>query len=99
MTPTPTDAEIQAVNVAVLDWINQKLADAEKALKAREQMESSWREGSSKDWKAVGCKMSKSERLKESATQGIIAAKCRRDVAMFKAVIAKLSSPHSAEHF
>jgi hypothetical protein len=75
----------------LLEWLREKLADAEKAVKAREHMESTWRGGTDKSWAAVGCKMTKPQRLKESATHGRILVKCRREVEMFKTAIVMLS--------
>lgn len=76
----------------LLEWLQAKLADAEKSLKARKEMEATWKGGSDASWRAVGCKRSKAERLMESAMQGRIAKKAHREVEMFKEVIRILSS-------
>ena len=79
----------------LLGWLRGKIADAEKTVIAREQMESAWRDGTAKSWKAVGCKMNKTARLEEASRQGRIAVKCRREVQMFKAVFDALNHPNS----
>lgn len=75
----------------VMHWLNEQLAKAEQSVKAREQSHQSWAGGTTESWREVGCRMTKAQRLKESAAQGRIAVKCRRDVEMLKAVIQKLS--------
>lgn len=75
----------------ILGWLRGKLAEAEKELVARRQMESTWRGGTDQTWKAVGCKKNQAERLRESAMQGRIATKCQRDVEMCKAAIEALN--------
>ncbi len=72
----------------ITQWLQLKLTAAEKELKARLQMEECWRGGTDESWRAVGCKMKKAQRLKESEIHGRISKKSRRDVEMFKAVIA-----------
>lgn len=95
-------AEAEAATVAfdtyeVAAWLRSKLAEAEKALLAREQMEQSWRKGTNAEWEAAAKmhpttanepRMTKADRLRESAAQGRMAAKCLRDVEMFRAVLA-----------
>jgi hypothetical protein len=79
----------------LLGWLRAKLIDAESTLKARMQMEATWRGGTDESWKAVGCKTNKAERLKESERHGRIASRCRHDVEMFKAFIAAISQPNA----
>lgn len=74
------------------EWLHAKLADAEKALKAREDGVSVWKGGTDQSWKAVGCRLTRQQRIKQSEMEARIAVKCRRDVEMFKAVISKLSA-------
>lgn len=87
-------SEARFAEVRLLGWLREKLEDAEKALKAREQMEEAWRGGTSESWSAVGCFMTKAERLRTSDTHARIAVKCRDEVSMFKAVIERLSHPN-----
>jgi hypothetical protein len=89
-----TDSDKAVGSGALLGWLRVKLNEAESALKAREQMEASWRGGTDASWRAVGCKLNKLARLNESATHGRIAVKCRREVEMFKAVIASIGQPN-----
>jgi hypothetical protein len=79
---------------ADVEFVKGKLADAEKSLKFREESEKVWREGTDKSWRAVGCKMTKQQRLEVSACHGRIAVKCRREVEMFKEVLARLQAPN-----
>lgn len=80
----------------LLCWLRVKLAEAESALGAREQMEACWRTGTDESWKAVAARAggkayTKKERMEESARQGRIAVKCRREVEMYKATIKAVS--------
>lgn len=86
----------------VLGWLRAKLADAEKSLRAREQSEATFRSGTDESWAAAaelhsstrGKPMNKKARLEVALIQGRIAGKCRREVEMFKAVIAALDHPN-----
>ncbi len=73
------------------EFLRDKIASAEKTLRMRLEMASTCRSGTQAEWAAAartnGCKPStKSERLKEAEGHDRIAVKCRREVAMFKAV-------------
>lgn len=80
-------------------WLNAKIADAEKSVRAREDAEKTFRSGTDAQWKRAaamhpsthGKPMTKEVRLEAAAIQGRIAVKCRREAAMFKAVLAALS--------
>jgi hypothetical protein len=74
-----------------LEWLRGKLADAEKALSARNEASACWQGGNSQSWREVGCKMTKAQRLTVSEREARIAVKCARDVANYKAVIEALS--------
>jgi len=91
----PQQEEI-IMSAELLEWLQEKLAQAEKSLRAREQMEKSWKSGTDEEWTAAAKMhpstakepvMNKAARLKESQSQGRIAATCRRDVAMYKLAI------------
>ena len=91
LQPSNREAELPAPTRIgsgdLLGWLVVKLHEAKSALKAREQMEATWRGGTDESWRAAGCKMNKAARLKESETHGRIAVKCRREVEMFEATI------------
>lgn len=79
----------------LLEWLQGKIADAEKAVKAREQLEETWRIGDDKSWAEAAAlhpdtkdepPMKKADRLKESAAQGRIAARCRHDLEMLNEI-------------
>lgn len=83
-------------------WLQVKLSEAEKALRAREQMEQSWRTDTNAEWEAAAKlhpdiakepPKTKAERLEISAAQGRIAEKCRHDVAMLKALLDLTKEP------
>lgn len=74
-------------NSEIVNWLHEKLSEAEAALSARKQMASTWQGGTDSTWKAAGCRMNKSQRQREADMQNRIAEKCERDVQMFKAVI------------
>jgi hypothetical protein len=78
---------------SVIEWLKGKISEAESHLRYRENSELSWRDGDEASWKAAarlsGAKpMSKQERLQEAERAARIAVKCRREVEMFKAVLA-----------
>lgn len=75
------------MNAELMGWLREQLAKAEQALKGREQLEECMRGGTDSSWRAVGCKLTKAQRLKEASVHGRIAAKYRRDVKMFQAVM------------
>lgn len=87
-----------------LCWLSEKMEEAEKAIKAREQAGAAWRTGTNAEWKAAcdmlpstaGRALKKSERLSIAATQDRIAEKYRRDLAMLKAIAAALSQHNGA---
>ncbi len=80
---------------ALVEFVEDKRADAKKDLTAREQMEASWRGGTDESWRAAGCKLSRTARLHESAVQGRIADRKRYEVEMFSKVIESLKAPNN----
>lgn len=76
----------------LVEFIKAKLADAEKSLSCRAEMRQTWAGGTDKSWRAVGCKLTKAQRLEHSAMHGRIEIKQRREVEMFKAVLEKLEA-------
>ncbi len=100
-----SDAARSGVGGAIV-WVRAKLVEAEKSVRAREQMEEGYRTGTDAEWEAAAKmhpstanepRMTKADRLKESATQGRIAVKCRRDVEMLKLVLALIEGGGGAE--
>jgi hypothetical protein len=79
---------------AVVEFVKGKLAAAEHAVKCREEAEKTWRGGTDESWRAVGCRMALGQRMETSAREGRIAIKCRREVEMFKEVLARLQAPN-----
>lgn len=90
----------------LLGWLRDKLADAEKSLRCREDMANAkpLTEEDFEKLKAMpgvritkGRKLTKAE-LKDMAEEPLrqkrIAAKCRHEVEMFKATIAALTQPN-----
>lgn len=74
----------------LIAFIESKLADAERSVKARQQARETWAGGNEKDWRKVGCRLNKKQRLAVSATQARIEIKCLREVELFKAVLDRL---------
>lgn len=74
------------IKTEMIEFIEGKLIDSFASLKAREEMEKTWSGGTDETWRAVGCHLSKKQRLKDSAMHGRIAIKLRREVELFKAV-------------
>lgn len=70
----------------LLEWLRGEIDDAEKAVRAREQAEATWRGGTDKSWRALGCKLNKSERLKNADFNGRMAAKYRRNLELIRAI-------------
>jgi len=86
-----------ATSSALLDWLREKLAEAEKHLQYRIQGEEDWRSGTDEEWKAAeklsGEKApSKAERIRAADSYARIAVKCRREVEMFKAALTAAKS-------
>ena len=79
---------------ACVDFIQDQLVKAFADLKAREQMEQTWRGGDDATWRAVGCTKTKRQRIQEADMQGRIAEKKRKEVALFKAVLERLKAPN-----
>ncbi len=80
----------------LFEWLEQKLEEAKKALRCREQAEKTWRGGTDESWAKVarfagGKALKEKERLKIAESQKRISVKCRREVEMFEAVITALS--------
>jgi len=93
---------------ALLCFLREKLADAEKSLTAREQMANS-KPISEEEWEQLksmpGVRVTKGRKLSKAEVRDIeegpkrhgrIAAKCRHEVEMFRAVIAALDK-HNTE--
>lgn len=72
------------------DWLRVQLGKVEASIRAREQAERVWREGSAAAWSAVGCKLTKEQRLKKSEMERRIVVKLLMESEMFKAVISRL---------
>jgi len=79
----------------MLAFLRSKLAESQKALRAREQSAKVWRTGDEKTWKAAGCKLTKAQRIKEADAQARISIKCRREVDLFQAVIAAVDGSNA----
>lgn len=77
-----------------IEFIKSKIADMDRKLAARLEMQRVMRSGSEKEWKSVGCNMSKAERLKSADMHGRIAVKNRVELNIFKDVLNKLESLH-----
>jgi hypothetical protein len=90
----------------LIPWLHEQLAKAERSLRAREQMEAGMRQDPDELFKKLaampgvtittraprGVKvMTKKERLASADSHRRIGAKDRRDVELFKAVIAALT--------
>ena len=87
-TETETQSRVRCEDL--LCFLREKLADAEKALVFREESEAVWRDGDADTWRSVGCKLTFEQRLMESKRHGRIAAKCRREIELFKAAIGEI---------
>lgn len=89
----------------LLGWLREKITEADKTLKTREEMARTWRSGTNAEWKAgcaihpmtAGRALKKAERLQEAARHDRIAVKLRRELEMFKAVAEALSHPNGSD--
>jgi hypothetical protein len=88
---------VHLVSGDLLGWLHEKLAAAEKSLDARRQGAECWRGGTAKEWKAVGNKMTKAQRIAQAEVETRIAAKYQREVDNFRAVIAALPNPEVSQ--
>jgi hypothetical protein len=83
----------------LLEWLRGKIADAEMAVKAREQSAETWRTGTNAEWNAAaamhpttaGRTSKKGERTANAERDDKIATKLRRDVEMLNTIAATLS--------
>ena len=93
----------------LLGWLRGKLAEAEQALRSREAMANP-PTISEEEWERLkampGTRVTKGRKLtkaqvkdmeEEPKRQSRIAATCRREVMMFKAVIAAMESQHNGQ--
>lgn len=80
-------------NNRLLEWLDGKIKEAERALSAREQSEQCWRGGTDKEWaesaklhsSTAGLpKLTRADRMRAAEAQRRIAEKCREEVEMFK---------------
>lgn len=74
----------------LVKFIRLKIADARRTLKCREQMAKVWRSGTDAEWRAVGCRKSKAQRLDDARIHDRIAVKNRHELEMLRAVLAYL---------
>jgi hypothetical protein len=101
----PDSSQKAVANDALFGFLRGKLADAEKSLKSREDM-ANQKPISKEDWEwlkslpgTIACKgrkPSKAKQEEEIMRHKRIAVKCRREVEMFKAVIAKIECLQTA---
>jgi hypothetical protein len=82
----------------LIHWLNDKLAEAEKALKWREDEARTWRTGTNAQWASAaamhpstaGKSLGKAARLVEADRHARIAVKMRREVQMFQDTLTAL---------
>lgn len=92
------DAPKPTCSTNLIHWLMDKLADAEKALKWREDEARTWRTGTNAEWAAAaqmhpttaGKSLGKAARLVEAERHERIAVKMRREVEMFRATLRAL---------
>lgn len=94
--------EIEDVERLIADEITK----AQQAVESRKQAQAVWRGGSDESWKAVGCKLSKKQRLEQSEVEARIGVKSEKRLetlklipsllAMSRALIAEIEH-HEAE--
>lgn len=72
---------------ALLEWLVEKVEQAERSLKACQQAAETWKTGTDDDWKGAGCRLTRAQRLKEAAKHGRISIKYARELENFKAVL------------
>ncbi len=92
-TPDQRLAQPVVVSSDWFGWLVEKVAQAEKTLKMREDMAATCRSGTQAEWtaaaKSTGTKATtKVERLKEAQGHDRIAVKLRRELEMFRATLA-----------
>ncbi len=79
----------------IQDFIRAKIADVEKSIKGREDMERIWRGGTDEQWKKVakmnGAKpTTKAERILLAERHARILVKLRHELEMFNGVLSEL---------
>jgi len=76
----------------IVEFVKAKTAERERIIQFRDDSEACWRGGTDESWRAVGCKLSKRERLEAAAIHGIIAVKNRRELELWKALLEIVTS-------
>ena len=97
-TPQATDA-LRVGSSDLVCWLNRKIAEAEKALKAREQAAACWKNGDDKLWEAAaamhksteGKPVSKRDRMIEARRHTNLAAMCKYELYMLNRCLAAVS--------
>ena len=75
----------------LLAFVKLKREALAKDLRARAETIDAWSSGTSAEWRAVGCKLDLTQRIKVADMHKAIAAAQRREVAMFNAIIDVIS--------
>lgn len=86
----------------LLGWLREKIAEAEKTLRLRENMEKAYLSGSDELWKRAaslhpstkGKAMTKHDRMVQAEINRRIAAQCRHELEMCTAVMDALTHPN-----
>ncbi len=74
----------------MIAFVKAELEGVEKALKFRLDAQKCWASGTDESWRAVGCRKTKAQRLKESALHGRVAIKYHQRIEIFNAILNEL---------
>jgi hypothetical protein len=74
------------MNTTLSEFIQSQIILVSKSIKCREQASKSWRGGTDKSWRAVGCTMTKAQRLEVAQREERILVKLRHELESFQRV-------------
>jgi len=72
------------------EFIQSKIALVEKSIRAREDGAKTWRGGTDKSWRLVGCTKNKAQRIACAEMEERIIIKLRHELGMFNQVLEAL---------
>lgn len=90
---TPAEPVGESDQDALIAWLKSQIVETEHCLEARRQAQATWSEGTSKDFRSVGCDLTKTERNEVAAREGRIAANYVRDLEMLQELLQMVAPP------
>lgn len=79
---------------ACVVFIKAKIAEAEQAVKFRDESHKTWRGGTDASWRSAGCMFNVRARQEIARSHARIAIKCRRELQTLRSVLEHLQAAH-----